>query len=118
MKEQHRPLQLVQVSPRWALCCFASLEFHELRGIIVPRLSEKIIRVTSLIIALGNNNTVNAVRGKKSLPFAFKQKKVKFCWKQMTRRLDSEQWDALGAFQLKSKQVVLFFPFLVCDLYR
>ena len=44
VKEQHRPLQLVEVSQRWAPCCSASLEFHELRGIVVPRLSEKNVR--------------------------------------------------------------------------
>ena len=63
MKEQHRPLQLVEVSLRWTLCRFASLEFRELRGIAVWRLPEKIVRVTRLIIRLGNNNAMNAVWG-------------------------------------------------------
>ena len=84
MKEQHRPLQLVEVSLRWALCRFASLEFHELRGIVVSRLSEKFVRVTRLIVTLENNKARNPVWGIKVLPFALKQNKVKFCRKQMT----------------------------------
>ena len=63
VKEQHRPLQLVEVFPRWTLCRFASLGFRELRGIVVPRWSEKIVRDTRLIITLGNYNAINAVWG-------------------------------------------------------
>ena len=35
----------------------------------------------------------------------------------MTRRLDSEQWDALNAFQLKAKQTIHLFTFLQYELY-
>ena len=112
VKEQHRPLQLVEVSPRWTLCRFASLGFHELRGIVVPRLSEKIVRDTRLII------TAKLQCNKRCmvLPFAFEQKKVKFCRKQMTWHLDALQWNALGAFHLELKQIILFFSFPQCDL--
>ena len=61
MKEQHRPLQLVEVSLRWAPCRFASLEFHELRGTVVLRLPEKNVRVIRFIITLENYSAINTV---------------------------------------------------------
>ena len=53
VKEQHRPLQLAEVFLRWAPCRFASLEFHELRGTRVLRLSEKKCSIYSIYYNFG-----------------------------------------------------------------
>ena len=74
--------------------------------------------VTWLIITLGYNCTVNAEWDITSLLLAFQQKNVKLGWKKITRRPDSEQWEALNAFQLRSKQIFHLFTFLQCDLHR